>query len=269
MNIALSADAGHEGGRLIGLFRGEVQALVRGEGGATVHSSSLLQYTAAEPNRCVGRPFLRQRPIPDSRVCAASIHPCICLRACLLAWSRRLTPEACCMLGRNHAASHHCSRLMLRDRARLCPVAQCGHAYVTRRALLTYPRALPCHHVLFQAALLGRCDAAGLAPACSTHSAQSPTLWHMLCPLRVWRRRRIAFNHRHASCCWCQRRITSQHSQCGFRNARLIASTFNSRPVLQFFDRNPRKGRRDYDPSRYDRRWGAQGQGQAPARWWE
>jgi len=39
--------------------------------------------------------------------------------------------------------------------------------------------------------------------------------------------------------------------------------------LILFFDRNARKGRRDYDPSRYDRRWGAQGQGQAPARWWE
>ena len=42
VNIALSPDAGHTGGRLIGLFEGEVRALVRGEGSATVHSSSLL-----------------------------------------------------------------------------------------------------------------------------------------------------------------------------------------------------------------------------------
>lgn len=42
VNIALSADADHSGGRLVGLFNGKVQALVRPEGGATIHSSQLL-----------------------------------------------------------------------------------------------------------------------------------------------------------------------------------------------------------------------------------
>ena len=42
VNIALSADADHGGGRLLGLFNGKVQALVRPEGGATIHSSQLL-----------------------------------------------------------------------------------------------------------------------------------------------------------------------------------------------------------------------------------
>lgn len=42
VNVALSADAAHGGGNLIGLFKGVVRALDRGEGDATVHSSSLL-----------------------------------------------------------------------------------------------------------------------------------------------------------------------------------------------------------------------------------
>ena len=42
VNVALSADAGHSGGKLIGLFRGQVRALERAEGDVTVHSSSLL-----------------------------------------------------------------------------------------------------------------------------------------------------------------------------------------------------------------------------------
>lgn len=42
VNVALSADAAHGGGKLIGLFAGEVRALDRKEGDATVHSSSLL-----------------------------------------------------------------------------------------------------------------------------------------------------------------------------------------------------------------------------------
>ena len=42
VNVALSSDAAHGGGRLLGLFNGSVQALERAEGGVTVHSSSLL-----------------------------------------------------------------------------------------------------------------------------------------------------------------------------------------------------------------------------------
>lgn len=42
VNVALSSDAAHDGGRLLGVFDGRVQALERGEGGATVHSSRLL-----------------------------------------------------------------------------------------------------------------------------------------------------------------------------------------------------------------------------------
>ena len=41
-NIALSADAGHAGGALLGLLEGTVQHIERGEGEATVHPSSLL-----------------------------------------------------------------------------------------------------------------------------------------------------------------------------------------------------------------------------------
>jgi hypothetical protein len=42
VNIALSSDEAHSGGQLIGLFSGQVRALVRREGDATVHSSQLL-----------------------------------------------------------------------------------------------------------------------------------------------------------------------------------------------------------------------------------
>jgi predicted 2-oxoglutarate/Fe(II)-dependent dioxygenase YbiX len=42
INVALSADAAHGGGRLIGCYSGRVRALERSEGDATVHSSSLL-----------------------------------------------------------------------------------------------------------------------------------------------------------------------------------------------------------------------------------
>ena len=42
VNIALSADDAHGGGTLLGVYDGRVQALTRGEGGATCHSSSLL-----------------------------------------------------------------------------------------------------------------------------------------------------------------------------------------------------------------------------------
>ena len=42
VNLALSPDDAHSGGRLIGLFNSRVQAVVRPEGDATVHSSQLL-----------------------------------------------------------------------------------------------------------------------------------------------------------------------------------------------------------------------------------
>ncbi|KAL1496236.1 hypothetical protein AB1Y20_016199 [Prymnesium parvum] len=42
VNVALSADDAVEGGRLLGVFGGAVQAIPRGEGDATVHSSALL-----------------------------------------------------------------------------------------------------------------------------------------------------------------------------------------------------------------------------------
>ena len=42
VNVALSADVDHSGGRLLGVFGGAVQELLRSEGEATVHSSSLL-----------------------------------------------------------------------------------------------------------------------------------------------------------------------------------------------------------------------------------
>ena len=42
VNIALSADDAHGGGVLLGVNGGQVQPIVRGEGGATVHSSKLL-----------------------------------------------------------------------------------------------------------------------------------------------------------------------------------------------------------------------------------
>ena len=42
VNIALSDDASHRGGRLLAVFDGRVHALERSEGGATVHPSSLL-----------------------------------------------------------------------------------------------------------------------------------------------------------------------------------------------------------------------------------
>jgi predicted 2-oxoglutarate/Fe(II)-dependent dioxygenase YbiX len=42
VNVALSPDDDHSGGRLLGLFGGAVQSIERGEGEATVHSSSLL-----------------------------------------------------------------------------------------------------------------------------------------------------------------------------------------------------------------------------------
>ena len=40
--MALSSDEAHSGGRLLGVFNGRVQQVVRGEGEATVHSSKLL-----------------------------------------------------------------------------------------------------------------------------------------------------------------------------------------------------------------------------------
>ena len=41
-NIALSPDDAHGGGVLLGVYDGQVQPILRGEGGATVHSSKLL-----------------------------------------------------------------------------------------------------------------------------------------------------------------------------------------------------------------------------------
>lgn len=41
VNVAVSADAGHGGGRLLGVYGGEVHTIERGEGEATVHSSDL------------------------------------------------------------------------------------------------------------------------------------------------------------------------------------------------------------------------------------
>ena len=42
VNVALSDDAAHSGGKLLAVCNGEVRALERDEGGATVHSSKLL-----------------------------------------------------------------------------------------------------------------------------------------------------------------------------------------------------------------------------------
>lgn len=42
INVALSADSNHKGGRLLGVFGGAVQPIERAEGEATVHNSSLL-----------------------------------------------------------------------------------------------------------------------------------------------------------------------------------------------------------------------------------
>ena len=42
VNVALTSDTDHEGGTLLGLYGGEVRAVLRGCGDATVHSSALL-----------------------------------------------------------------------------------------------------------------------------------------------------------------------------------------------------------------------------------
>ena len=42
VNVALSDDAQHEGGRLIAIYDGEVRAIERREGEATLHPSSLM-----------------------------------------------------------------------------------------------------------------------------------------------------------------------------------------------------------------------------------
>ena len=47
VNVALSDDASHEGGRLLGVFGGAVQPLLRAEGDATVHSCRLLHAVSA------------------------------------------------------------------------------------------------------------------------------------------------------------------------------------------------------------------------------
>ena len=47
VNVALSDDASHEGGRLLGVFGGAVLPLLRAEGDATVHSCRLLHAVSA------------------------------------------------------------------------------------------------------------------------------------------------------------------------------------------------------------------------------
>ena len=41
VNVAVSADAAHEGGRLLGVYGGKLHTIERAEGEATVHSSDL------------------------------------------------------------------------------------------------------------------------------------------------------------------------------------------------------------------------------------
>ena len=47
VNVALSADSGHGGGALLGVYDGQVRAIPRAEGDATVHSSKLLHGVTA------------------------------------------------------------------------------------------------------------------------------------------------------------------------------------------------------------------------------
>ena len=49
-NVALSDDANHSGGRLLGVFEGQVQQIPRREGTATVHSSKLLHAVSRMDN---------------------------------------------------------------------------------------------------------------------------------------------------------------------------------------------------------------------------
>ena len=42
VNVALSDDAEHTGGRLVGLYDGRIQTLERAEGEAVVHTSALI-----------------------------------------------------------------------------------------------------------------------------------------------------------------------------------------------------------------------------------
>jgi len=42
VNVSLTADSSFQGGRLLGVYGGAVQEIPRGEGEATVHSSSLM-----------------------------------------------------------------------------------------------------------------------------------------------------------------------------------------------------------------------------------
>ena len=42
VNVALSDDAGHRGGRLVGLYGGRIQTIERAEGEAVVHTSALI-----------------------------------------------------------------------------------------------------------------------------------------------------------------------------------------------------------------------------------
>ena len=42
VNVALSDDAGHRGGRLVGLYGGRIQTIERAEGEAIVHTSALI-----------------------------------------------------------------------------------------------------------------------------------------------------------------------------------------------------------------------------------
>jgi hypothetical protein len=41
VNVAVSSDAGHGGGRLVGVYNGALHTILRDEGEATVHSSEL------------------------------------------------------------------------------------------------------------------------------------------------------------------------------------------------------------------------------------
>lgn len=84
VNMALSSDARHEGGRLVGLVGGRLEVIERSEGEATVHASDLLHAVTCmdagvryslivffgQERRDV---FTAERALPDPRTASESV----------------------------------------------------------------------------------------------------------------------------------------------------------------------------------------------------